>query len=59
MSLFALGAPARVTTTGLAWPLTNEILEPFTSRGVSNQATSTNPQVTVHEGIVLAVIPHP
>ena len=59
LSLFALGAPARISTNGLAWPLDNEVLDPLTSRGVSNQATSTNPQVTVHEGIVLAVIPHP
>ena len=58
LSLFALGAPARISTNGLAWPLDNEVLDPLTSRGVSNQATSTNPQVTVHEGVVLAVVPH-
>ena len=56
VSLFALGAPARVTTTGLAWPLNDEILGPLTSRGVSNQATTSSPQLSVHEGVVLAVI---
>ena len=59
ISLFAIGGPARLTTIGLNWPLNDEVLEPLTSRGVSNQATSTNPQVTVHEGVVLAVVPHP
>ena len=57
VSLFALGGPARVTTTGLAWPLKNEVLDPLTSRGVSNRATIPAPQVSVHEGVVLAVIP--
>ena len=57
ISLFALGGPARVTTTGLAWPLNDEVLEPLTSRGVSNRATTSSPQLSVHEGVVLAVIP--
>ena len=57
VSLFAVGGPARVTTTGLTWPLNDEILEPLTSRGVSNQATAPQPQITVYEGVVLAVIP--
>ncbi len=57
VSLFALGGPARVTTTGLAWPLNNEILDPLTSRGISNQATTPSPQLSVYEGVVLAVIP--
>ena len=56
VSLFALGGPARVTTTGLAWPLNDEILEPLTSRGISNRATTTSPSVSVSEGVVLAVI---
>ncbi len=56
VSLFALGGPARVTTTGLAWPLNEEILDPLTSRGVSNRATDTPPSVSVSEGVVLAVI---
>ncbi len=57
VSLFALGGPARVTTTGLAWPLANELLEPLTSRGVSNKATNPTPELSVHEGVLLAVIP--
>ena len=57
VSLFALGGPARVTTTGLAWSLNDEVLEPLTSRGVSNQATTSAPQIALSEGVVLAVIP--
>lgn len=57
VSLFALGGPARVTTTGLAWPLDDEVLEPLTSRGISNQAQNSSPQINVSEGVVLAVIP--
>ena len=57
VSLFALGGPARVTTTGLAWPLDDEILDPLTSRGLSNRTTTSSPQLSVHEGVVLAVIP--
>ncbi len=57
VSLFALGGPARISTTGLAWPLNNEVLDPLTGRGVSNRATTPTPQITVSEGVVLAVIP--
>ena len=57
VSLFAVGGPARVTTTGLNWPLHDEILEPLTSRGISNRSTESPPQLSVHEGVVLAVIP--
>lgn len=57
VSLFALGGPARVTTTGLNWPLTNELLDPLTSRGVSNRATVAGPDVAVSTGVVVAVLP--
>lgn len=57
VSLFALGGPARVTTSGLAWPLNDEILDPLTSRGISNRATTSSPQLAVSEGVVLAVVP--
>ena len=59
VSLFALGGPARVTTTGLAWPLNNEFLDPLTSRGISNRATNPSPQLSVYEGVVLVVVPQP
>ena len=58
VSLFALGGPARVTTTGLAWPLNDEFLDPLTSRGISNRATDPLPQLSVSEGVVVAIIPH-
>lgn len=57
VSLFALGGSARVTTTGLAWPLNDELLDPLTSRGVSNLATTPIPKVTVSEGVVVAIVP--
>ncbi len=57
VSLFALGGPARVSTAGLAWPLHDEVLEPFASRGVSNRAVASSPQLSVREGVVLAVTP--
>ncbi len=56
VSLFALGGPARATTTGLSWPLNDELLEPLTSRGVSNQATNASPQLSVTEGVVMAIV---
>ncbi len=56
VSLFALGGPARATTTGLAWPLNDELLEPLTSRGVSNQASNASPQLSVTEGVVMAIV---
>ena len=58
VSLFAVGGPARVTTTGFAWPLNDEVLDPLTSRGVSNQATTFSPQLAVSVGVVVAIIPH-
>ncbi len=58
VSLFALGGPARLTATGLAWPLSDEVLDPLAGRGVSNQATAGHLQLVVHEGVVLAVMPH-
>ena len=57
VSLFAVGGPARITTTGLKWPLNNEALDPLTSRGVSNEATIPSPHIVVTQGVVLAIIP--
>ena len=56
VSLFAFGGPARVTTTGFAWPLDNEVLDPLTSRGVSNRMLGTNVEIAVASGVILMVL---
>jgi thiamine pyrophosphokinase len=52
VSLVAL-TDARVSTDGLRWPLTNEILRAGESRGVSNEPVSNAVQVAVHTGALL------
>ncbi len=54
-SLFALGTPACVTTSGLRYPLTAEELAPLSSRGLSNVVAQAPARVTVHRGVVLAL----
>jgi thiamine pyrophosphokinase len=57
-SLLAVGSTARaVTTTGLAFALCDDDLEPFSARGISNQLTAARATVTVGDGVVLAVLP--
>ena len=56
ISLFALGGRAEgVTTSGLAYPLAGEPLEPGSSRGVSNLFHDPEARVTVDRGVVLAM----
>jgi thiamine pyrophosphokinase len=58
LSLLALGGPAGpVRTTGLRYPLDGEILEPGSSRGVSNELVATEAEVAVASGVLLAVQP--
>jgi thiamine pyrophosphokinase len=60
ISLLALHGPAKgVSTTGLAYPLHEETLEPGSSRGVSNVFDQPGAGVTVEHGVVLAVRPAP
>jgi len=60
LSLFALGGVARgVTTQGLRWPLADDVLEPGSGRGVSNEFVESTAVVEVAEGVVLAVRPDP
>jgi thiamine pyrophosphokinase len=60
ISLLALHGPAKgVATTGLAYPLHEETLEPGSSRGVSNVFEQSEAGVTVEQGVVLAVRPAP
>ena len=56
VSLFALQGPAVVTLTGLHYPLTRGTLQPGFPLGVSNHFTGTPATVTVHSGVVLAVL---
>lgn len=56
VSLLPLGGPARVRrTTGLRWPLHDEVLEFGPARGVSNELTAATATVEIVEGMVLCV----
>ena len=46
-----------VTTSGLAYPLHGETLEPGSSRGTSNVFEATQARVSVASGVVVAVRP--
>lgn len=55
LALLPIGGPARVTTRGVAFPLTDEVLSPFDGRGIANEATETVVSLTVSDGVVLVV----
>jgi thiamine pyrophosphokinase len=56
ISLFALGGAATgVATEGLEYPLVGEVLEPGSSRGISNLFSGAAARVVVAEGVVLAI----
>jgi thiamine pyrophosphokinase len=58
VSLIALGGDvAGVRTTGLVWPLDDEILEFGSGRGVSNRFASAVATVTARSGVLLVVQP--
>jgi thiamine pyrophosphokinase len=58
VTLLAVHGPADgVTTDGLLYPLRGETLHPGSTRGVSNEMTSTAATVEVGSGVVLAVLP--
>jgi thiamine pyrophosphokinase len=59
VSLLPYGGPARgVSTDGLRWPLTDAVLAPGTSLGVSNQMIDTTATVLLDDGVLLTVQPH-
>jgi len=59
VSLIPVGGPAtEVTTMGLRWPLAGETLEPGSTRGVSNEATTTRFTVSAGGGVLLVVHHH-
>lgn len=57
LSLVAVGGPARVTTTGLEYPLEKSLLDPAEARGISNVIVTPPPVVEVSSGAVLAIRP--
>lgn len=55
VTILPVGGPATgVTTTGLQWQLTNDVLEPGSTRGVSNVVTG-EVTVSVASGTVLVI----
>ena len=60
VSLLAVGGQATgVTTTGLAWPLSNGVLEPGAGLGMSNRLAGPTATVEVGTGTVLVIAPGP
>ena len=56
VSLIPLGGPARlVATTGLRWPLRDEILEFGPARGISNEMTAGRATVELASGFLLCI----
>ena len=59
VSLIPMHGPASgVVTLGLRWNLSGDSLGPGTTRGVSNRFDGDEADLTVAEGVVLAVIPN-
>ena len=58
VSLFAVDGPAHgVTTEGLRYPLRDEVLDPLSSRGVSNEFAGGPAAVRVADGVLLVIRP--
>jgi thiamine pyrophosphokinase len=58
VTLLALGGPARgVRTAGLRYELSGDVLVPGSTRGLSNEITTSPAVVTLESGVLLAVQP--
>ena len=58
VTLLPVGGPAAgVSTSGLEYPLDDEMLEPGSSRGVSNVFAAEQAEIVVGHGVLLAVRP--
>ena len=57
LSLLATRPDTLVTLTGTKWTLARQALEPGSGLGVSNQTTSEEPALTLHQGGVVLVVP--
>lgn len=59
VSIVPVHGPATVSATGVRWALDRAELPAGTTRGVSNVVEGGPVQVTVHDGTVLCITPHP
>lgn len=60
VSLLAAGGRALgVTTRGLKWTLDDDVLEPGSGRGISNELSEAEATVAVRSGCVVVVVPGP
>lgn len=57
VTLLAAAGPATVTTSGFQWDLTDHLLVPGGSLGVSNVARGAGPTVTAASGVIIAIAP--
>lgn len=56
VSLLAAGGPITgVTTTGLRWSLTDDALDPGSTRGISNEMTGPTATISLRTGVALAI----
>jgi thiamine pyrophosphokinase len=56
VSIFPLGGQVQgVSTQGLAYPLEQETLFPYLSRGVSNEMTARNASIIINSGLLLCI----
>ena len=56
LSLIPVGAPARgVSATGVVWPLTDDVLYPWQTRGVSNRFAGTAADIALAVGCLLCI----
>jgi thiamine pyrophosphokinase len=56
VSLIPMGGAVHVAeTTGLRWPLVDEVLEFGPARGISNEMTAESASVRVHSGLLLCI----
>lgn len=57
VSLLPVHGAATVSIDGVRWPLDHSTLAPGTTRGVSNSAAGAATTVTVHDGVVICIVP--
>lgn len=55
LALIPIGGPARVTSSGVAFPLDAEVLSPFAGRGIANEVAASPVHLVVDDGVVLAI----